>query len=350
MALPEQNRVAVWYNNRDLRLETRPLPSIGEGELLLEVHASGICGSDLLEWYRLPKAPLVLGHEVAGQIVDVGNGVDGFAVGDRIVSTHHVPCFDCDYCRSDRETMCELLRSTNWDPGGFADFIRVPAVNVQRGTLPLPDGVSDNAASFVEPFGCALRGQRKVNVGDGANVLILGSGISGCLHLLAARARGAGKVFMTDPEPSRRAVAEKLGADAVFDARDDVVQLVQDSLGRGVDYVIATTGAKPAIDQALDSVDRGGTILFFAPMGHDVQLPITFDTLFWRSDITLTATYGAAPRDLEEALGVIASGRADVDQLVTHTLPLAEIGRGFEMMMEGKESLKIIVDPRLDRV
>jgi L-iditol 2-dehydrogenase len=349
MALPKQNRVAVWYNNRDLRMETRPLPVIGEGELLLEVHASGICGSDLLEWYRLPKAPLVLGHEVAGQVVDVGDDVNGFTVGDRIVSTHHVPCFDCEYCRSDRETMCELLRSTNWDPGGFADFVRVPAVNVRRGTLPLPDGVSDNAASFVEPFGCALRGQRKINLREDSSVLILGSGVSGCLHLLAARHRGAGKVLMTDPEPSRRAVAEQLGADAVFDARDDVTGLVRDALGRGVDVVIATTGARPAIDQALDSVDRGGTILFFAPMGHDVQLPIIFDTLFWRADITLTATYGAAPRDLEEALGVIASGCADVDQLVTHTLPLAEIGKGFEMMMEGTESLKIIVDPRLDR-
>ncbi len=349
MALPADNRVAVWYNNRDLRLETRPLPSIGEGELLLQVHASGICGSDLLEWYRLPRAPLVLGHEVAGTVVQAGTGVSGFTEGDRIVSTHHVPCFECDYCKSGRETMCELLRTTNWDPGGFADFIRVPAVNVDRGTLSVPGSVSDNAASCVEPFGCALRGQRKIDVGEGSNVLILGSGVSGCLHLFAARVRGATKVFMTDPEPARRAVAEKLGADAVFDARDNVPELVRDSLGRGVDFVIATTGARPAIDQAFAAVDRGGTILFFAPMGPDVELPVTFDDVFWRNDKTLTSTYGAAPRDLEEAMGVIASGRADMDQLVTHTLPLGEIQRGFEMMVEGKESLKIIVDPRLDR-
>lgn len=348
MALPERNRVAVWYNNRDLRLETRPPPSIKSGELLLEVHASGICGTDMLEWYRLPKAPLVLGHEVAGAIVDAGSGVDVFTVGDRVVSTHHVPCFECHYCESGRETMCEMLRRTNWDPGGFADYIRVPEVNVRRGTLALPDGVSDQAGSFVEPFGCALRGQRKVHI-EGSNVLILGSGVSGCLHLLAARVHGAASVSMTDPEPTRRAVARKLGADTVFDARDNVSALVRDTLGRGADIVIATTGARPAIDQALASLDRGGTILFFAPMGPNVQLPINFDTLFWRNDVTLTSTYGAAPRDLEEALDILAAGRADVDQLVTHTLPLAETGRGFAMMMEGRESLKIIVDPRLDR-
>jgi L-iditol 2-dehydrogenase len=349
MALPERNRVAVWYNNRDLRLETRPLPSLGAGEVLLEVHASGICGTDMLEWYRLPKAPLVLGHEVAGGIVDVGSGVDSFTVGDRIVCTHHVPCFECHYCETGRETMCDLLRRTNWDPGGFADYIRVPEVNVRRGTLALPDEVSDNAGSFVEPFGCALRGQRKADIGNGSNVLILGSGVSGCLHLLAARVRGAAKVLMTDPEPVRRAVAEKIGADAVFDAHDHVPGLVRDTLGRGADVVIATTGARPAIDQALASLDRGGTILFFAPMGPNVQLPITFDTLFWRNDVTLTSTYGAAPRDLEEALEILASGRANVDQLVTHTLPLGETGQGFAMMMEARESLKIIVDPRLDR-
>lgn len=349
MVLPKHNRVAVYHNNRDLRLETRPFPLVREGELLLEVHASGICGSDLLEWYRLPKAPLVLGHEVAGRIVAVGDGLDRFAEGDRIVSTHHVPCFECDYCRSGRETMCALLRKTNWDPGGFADFIRLPAVNVERGTLSVPDNVSDNAASCVEPFACALRGQRKIKVGEGSSVLILGSGVSGCLHLFASRVRGASKVFMTDPEPARRAVAERLGADAVYDAHDAVPQLVRDTLGRGVDYVIATTGARAAIDQAFQVVDRGGTILFFAPMGPDVQLPVAFDTVFWRNDVTLTSTYGAAPQDMKEALVVIASGRADLDQLVTHTLPLGEIQRGFEMMMEGKESLKIIVDPRLDR-
>jgi L-iditol 2-dehydrogenase len=125
--------------------------------------------------------------------------------------------------------------------------------------------------------------------------------------------------------------------------------LVRDTLGRGADVVIATTGARPAIDQALASLDRGGTILFFAPMGSDTQLPVNFDALFWRNDVTLTSTYGAAPGDLEEALDILAAGRADVDQLVTHTLPLGETGRGFAMMMEGRESLKIIVDPRLDR-
>ncbi len=349
MPLPRLNRVAVYHNNRDVRVETRPMPATGDGELLIEVLASGICGSDLLEWYRLPKAPLILGHEVAGRVVARGPGVDRFPEGTRVVATHHVPCFACAYCASGRETMCELLRHTNWDPGGFADYIRLPAINVQRGTLAIPDHVSDAAASFTEPFGCALRGQRKLGVSEGASVLILGCGVSGCLHLLAARLRGAGRVIMTDPQPARRRFAETLGADLVLDARAPVAQTVRDTLGQGADYVIATTGAPAAIDQALNAVDRGGSVLFFAPMGPDVRLPIPFDTLFWRNDVTLTSTYGAAPRDLAEALAAIAGNCAAFQQMVTHTLPLAGIQRGFALMLEAQQSLKIIIDPRLDR-
>jgi threonine dehydrogenase-like Zn-dependent dehydrogenase len=190
MGLPAHNRVAVYHSNRDLRIESRDLPAIGAGELLLEVTASGICGSDIMEWYRRPKAPTVLGHEVAGRVVGAGAGVTRLRVGDRVIATHHVPCLACRYCRSGRETACELLHRTAFDPGGFAAFVRVPAANVdQGGVLPLPDHVSDDAASMVEPLGCVLRGQRRAGVGPGDTVLIAGAGVSGCLHLLAARAR-----------------------------------------------------------------------------------------------------------------------------------------------------------------
>ncbi len=346
--LPSKNRVALYHSNSDIRIATQPLPSPEAGELLLEVHASGVCGSDLMEWYRKPKAPAVLGHEVAGAVVATGEGVRDFAVGDRVVATHHVPCGACRYCLSGRETVCELLHQTSFEPGGFAEYVRVPAINVERGVLKLPDRVSEDGGSMVEPLGCVMRGQRKAGLEAGKTLLVIGAGVSGCLHLLSARALGASAVCVSDVRPSRRRLADQLGADAVYDAREDVPRLLRQKLGRGADVVIVTASAQQAIRQALESVDRGGTILFFAPLGPDESCALPFNQIFWRSGITLTSSYGAAPADLRRALEFIKSGRVEVDRLVTHRLPLGELQRAFELMLRGEDSLKIIIDPRLD--
>ena len=135
-------RVAVYYNNNDVRLKEMPIPQIGDNELLVKIIASGICGSDVMEWYRIKTAPLVLGHEIAGEIVEVGKDVQGFKIGDRVFVSHHVPCDSCRYCQSDRHTVCETLRSTNFDPGGFAEYVRIPQINAQIGTFKLPDEMS----------------------------------------------------------------------------------------------------------------------------------------------------------------------------------------------------------------
>ena len=349
MGLPAHNRVAVYHSNRDLRIEDRDLPAIGAGELLLEITASGICGSDIMEWYRRPKAPTVLGHEVAGRVVGAGAGVTRFHLGDRVIATHHVPCRECRYCRSGRETACELLHRTAFDPGGFAAFVRVPAANVDKGgVLPLPDHVSDDAASMVEPLGCVLRGQRRAGVGPGDTVLIAGAGVSGCLHLLLAQALGAAHVFVSDPLPGRRRNALRLGADAAFDTTQPAGDTVRAATGHGADRVIVCAGAPPAVAQALAAVDRGGTVLYFAPMRPGEVLPLPFNDVFWRHEATLTSSYGAAPADLAAALALMAERRVDVALLVTHRLPLADIQHGFDLMLDPQESLKVIIDPRLD--
>ena len=341
------NRVAVYHSNQDLRLETRPTPAVGAGEVLLAVHASGICGSDLMEWYRRPRAPIVLGHEVAGSVVAVGDGVSDLRVGDRIVATHHVPCLSCRYCTRGHETACEMLRSTGFDPGGFADYIRIPAANVARGVFKIPSQVSDDAASMVEPLGCVVRAQRKVGVRAGDSVVIIGAGVSGSLHLLAAHAAGAGPIFVADIQPERRRLAARLGAEHVLDPAGDLPGAVRGVLGRGADHVIVCAGHAAAVAAGLAAVDRGGTVCMFAPLPPQEHYPLAFNQVFWQNDITLTSSYGGAPRDLHAALELIAGGRCDVQQLVTHRLPLERIHEGFGLMLGGRDSLKVIIDPRL---
>ncbi|MEO6165059.1 MAG: alcohol dehydrogenase catalytic domain-containing protein, partial [Candidatus Binatia bacterium] len=184
-------RVAMYYSNRDVRLEEMPVPKIGAGELLLRTRASGICGSDLMEWYRVKKAPLVLGHEITAEVVEVGEGAEGFSVGDRVFATHHVPCGKCRYCKSGHQSVCDLLRTTHFEPGGFAEYIRVPKINVELGTLRIPDSMTFDEGSFIEPLACVVRAQRIAKLAAGQTVLVIGSGISGLLHIQLARARGA---------------------------------------------------------------------------------------------------------------------------------------------------------------
>ena len=189
-------RVAMYYSNDDVRIEEMPVPDIGPGEVLMRVEASGICGSDVMEWYRVHKVPLVLGHEVAGSIEAVGAGVEAWKQGDRVTAAHHVPCNSCCYCLSGNHTVCDTLRQTSFYPGGFAEYLRLPAINVDRGLFALPDEVSCEDATFVEPVACVLRGQRKAGLRPGCSVLVIGSGIAGLLHVHLAQALGAGMIVL----------------------------------------------------------------------------------------------------------------------------------------------------------
>lgn len=338
-------RVAMYYSNSDVRLEEMPMPKIGPGEILMKVHASGICGSDLMEWYRLPKAPLVLGHEVAGEVAEVGDGVKNFAPGDRIIATHHVPCNTCRSCLRGNHSSCQTLRTTHFDPGGFAEYIRLPAINVDRGVLKLPDGVTYDEASFVEPLGCVIRGQRLAGLGMTDSVLVMGSGITGLLQIQLARAQGAGRIIATDVNDYRLRAAMYFGADAAIDAGDDVASKVREANeGRLPDMVIVCTGAVSAIQSAFKLTDSGGTILFFAPSGPDAKMSVPFNDYWW-SGIKTVSSYAAAPGDLALALELIRARRVNVKDMVTHRIPLAETGRGFKMVEEAHDSIKIIVQP-----
>ncbi len=340
-------RVAMWYNNRDVRIEEIPVPEIGTGELLVQVKACGICGSDVMEWYRRERAPLVLGHEIGGQVVAVGDGVVAYREGDRITAAHHVPCNTCHYCLGGHHTVCDTLRRTSFDPGGMAEYIRLSAIHVDRGIFKLPDAVSYEEATFIEPLACVLRGQSLVNMRLGNSVLVIGSGIIGLLHIELAHALGASQVVATDISDYRLKAAERFGAEITLHADEDLPNcLRQVNQGRLADLVIVCTGAKSAIGQALASVERGGTVLLFAPTDPGVNIPISINELFFRNDITMTTSYAGSPADYQEALELIRAGNLPLQQMITHHLSLAEAGLGFQLVAEAKDSLKVIIEPQ----
>lgn len=340
-------RVARWYHNRDVRVEEMPIPAIGAGELLVRVEACGICGSDVMEWYRRDRAPLILGHEIGGQVVVVGEGVEAYQEGDRITAAHHVPCNTCYYCLRGRHTVCDLLRETSFDPGGLAEYIRLSPLHVERGVFRLPNGVSYEEATFVEPLACVLRGQRLANMQPGSSVLVIGSGTTGLLHVQLALASGASRVIATDISDYRLKAARQFGAEVTFQADEDLPNsLRQVNQGRLADLVIVATGAKSAMGQALGSVERGGTVLLFAPTDPGVTIPISVNELFFRNDITLTTSYAGSPADYQAALELIQTAKVPVRQMITHRLSLAEVGLGFQLVAEAKSSIKVIIEPQ----
>jgi L-iditol 2-dehydrogenase len=337
----------MYYSNKDVRLQEMPRPEIGPGELLVKVMASGICGSDVMEWYRRDKVPLVLGHEVAGEVAAVGEGVTRFAVGDRVAVTHHVPCNTCHYCLSGHHTMCEtLLKKTKFHPGGFAEYLAVPAINVDRGTFPVPEGVSFEEASFMEPLACVLRGQRQAGLKPGQTVLVLGAGISGLLHIPLARTLGAGLVVAADTIPYRLAKAREMGAHHALTAGEGLQDELR-GLNQGLLADLVIICFDGFIPLALQCVERGGTVLFFAGAAEGACIPACINDIFWRTEVTLTSSYAGAPGDCADALRLVAAGSLPLQRLITHRLPLEKTHEGFAAVCDPvrNQCVKVIITP-----
>jgi L-iditol 2-dehydrogenase len=336
---------AVYYNNHDVRIEEMPVPEIADDEILLKVMASGICGSDVTEWYRVPKAPRVLGHEATGVIAKVGANVARYKVGDRVFVSHHVPCNKCRYCLRGHHTACETLHTTNFYPGGFAQYVRVPKINVEQGVYRLPDDISFEEGTFIEPLACVVRGQRLAALKKEDTLLIIGGGLAGNLHAQLARANGVRKVVVSGMNQYRLELTKKLGAHHTIDARLNVPQeLKKLNDGRFADQVFICKGGLSAALTAMECVDKGGTILFFAVCDPTVKIPVPM-TEFWRNEITLKTSYGAAPRDLEESLALLSQKKLNVVDMITHRFGIREAAKGFRLMTESGKSLKVIIEP-----
>jgi len=339
-------KVAMYYNNNDVRIEELPVPAIGDHEILVKIIASGICGSDVMEWYRVKKAPRVLGHEITGDIADVGAQVKNYKVGDRVFVSHHVPDNTCRFCLNDQHTLCHTLHTTNFYPGGFAEYIRVPEINVDRGVFLLPKELSYDEGVFIEPLACVIRGLRTARMKPGQTMLVIGSGISGLLFIKLACAWGAGRIIATDIDAYRLDAAKKFGADHTINARDNVPeQIKQHNDGRLADLVVISTGAPAAVQQGLRSVQEGGAVLFFAPTqpGNDIPFPL-FD--LWNKQITMVSTYAGSPKDIQLAIDCLTQKKLIVTDMITHKLPLKEAAKGFQLVAKAQNSIKVIIEPQ----
>jgi len=318
----------------------------GDGDIVVKVMACGLCGSDLMEWYRIKRAPLVLGHEPAGLVVETGKLVTSVKPGDRVFVTHHVPCNSCYHCRSGHETACTTFQTVNnFDPGGFSQFLRVTGKSVETGTFVLPDTMSFEEATFIEPLGTAVRALRTVGLKSGQSLLVCGSGVAGLLIIKLARAMGANPIIATDVSTYRLEKARQYGATHTIPANEDVPALVREvNDNRLADVVILCTGALPAARTALTSAERGGTILFFAVPKPGETLDVDFNP-FWRDDITIKTCYGAAPVDNMQALDLIRQGTVTVTDMVTHRFGIDRIGEAFMTGARPDGCVKVIIEP-----
>ncbi len=292
------------------------------------MRACGICGSDLMDWYVDQKAPAVLGHEPAGVVVES----DVVAPGTRVFIHHHVPCGECEHCRRGHETLCAQFKATRIEPGGFSELILVPALNAALDLLPLPDTVSDEAATLIEPLACCVRALDRARVDGDTRLLVVGGGQMGLLLAQAGLARGAA-VTVAEPLPARRALAEALGARAVAP---------EDSPGDQTVVMLATS-APAAWDLARSAAGQGAVIQFFAPGKPGQQAAFDVNALFF-DELEIQASYSAGPRDTRAALELIASGAVRTQPLITHRFPLAETAAALAMA-RSREGIKVIVTP-----
>jgi L-iditol 2-dehydrogenase len=326
-------KAAVYHAPGDIRIEEREARAPGPGEVLVEMRACGVCGSDLMDWYQAPRAPLVLGHEPVGVVVGRGPG-DGLPdLGARVFVHHHVPCQDCEYCRRGHETLCDGFKATRIVPGGFSELILVPARNAALDLLPVGEPVSDAAATAIEPLACCVRALRRARVGGGTRLLVIGGGQMGLLMAQAGRAAGAG-VTVAEPLPERRALAQELGLRAV---EPDA------AAGARATVVVLCTSAPAAWELAPAAADRGAVIQLFAPAAPGERRAFEAHDLFFR-ELEIQASYSAGPRDTRAALALIAGGAVEAERLVTHRFALDDAGEALAVARR-REGVKVIVTP-----
>jgi len=345
-------KVARFYAPGDVRLEDAPEPQVGPGEVKIRVRNCSTCGTDLKIFrngHPNIDPPRVIGHEIAGEVVDVGAGVEGWAAGDRVQVIAAVPCGECRQCKRSRMSICENQTSVGYQyEGGFAEYLIVPREVLKvDGLNRIPDGVGFDEASVAEPLACVINGQRLAGVGTGDVVVVVGAGPIGCLHVRLAKAHGASRVILADLSLERlKLSADRVAPDDVVDAssQDLVDEVLRLTDGEGADVVITAVAAGSAQEQALKMTARGGRISFFGGLPKDKPIIQCDSNLVHYRELTIVGANGSSPEDNREALRLIAAGTVPVADLITHRLPMERVLEAFDIVASGT-AIKVTVEP-----
>ena len=328
----------------NLELAEAPEPAIEGGEALIELLYCGLCGTDL---YKLADAGRtageVLGHEVVGRVI--GSRTDHLRSGDRVVVPHHAPCGECRLCRSGAETMCPQFAENLLDPGGFSERIRLRSRAVERTVRRLDDQLPNDAAVFVEPAACVLRGIDRAGLhGEAPEVVVIGAGSMGLLHLLVLRAVfPASRIVLAEPDQNRRETARRLGADAAVAPRRIVDVSSTGMPSGGADAVFDTAGGQAAFDLALQATRPGGRVVLFAHAAHDALVTFDINAVF-KSERQVIGAYSGSPAEQARVLDMLSRGAFDPTPLVTHRLPLARAAEAVDLCRR-REALKVLLHP-----
>ncbi len=343
-------KAAVYYSHGNLVIEDVAVPKVGAQEILVEMEACGICGSDLMEWYLKARAPLVLGHEPSGTIAKVGSKVHGFEVGDRVFVHHHVACLTCYYCRHGAYTLCDQFAETNLVPGGFAEYFKVPALNLKTDTLKLPANVTFEEATLIEPVGCCLRALNKCKIQPGDSAVVLGAGPSGIIFTMLLKAFGAGQIMVADFVNYRLKAAENAGADlAVNPETESLLEAIKNATnGQGADLVVVTAPNATGYLTGIELCRKGGTVCAFAPIPPGNFIRLSPNKLLF-SEITLVPSYSTSHLETSTALKLIQTKRIDAEKVITHSFPLSKIGEAYQMAARGRECVKAVISKRVKR-
>lgn len=343
-SVPEMMKAAVYQGDRQIRLEAVPTPQIGPRELLVKVKGCGLCATDVSKVdHALVNPQTVLGHEVAGTVAALGEGVQGLTIGERVVVSHHVPCYACHYCKHGNFSMCRTFKASNIDPGGFAEYIRVPALNVQYSTFPIPPHLEDDEAAFTEPLACCLRGVKRLAPHLNDTILLFGLGSIGLMLLQVLQVYRA-RVIGLDLLAERLERAKSLGADLTLKPGEPgLSQAVRDVTdGRGADAAILTAGGPRTIPGAIDLLRDGGVLMLFASNPSDPLVEFDIHRFFHR-ELSMVSSYSPSTIELQEALALLADRTVRVKELISHRVPLNELERGMRLFRD-KEALKVFVE------
>jgi L-iditol 2-dehydrogenase len=339
-------KVALYHNNHDVRVEDRPIPEPGAGEILVQTKACGVCVADTMEWYLTPRAPLTLGHEPTGIITKLGEGTHGFEVGDRVMVHHHVPCLVCEHCRRGDFTMCSTFKNTHIHPGGYSEYFTASGLHVERDTHLLPENMSFEVGTLVEPLACVLHAVQKSNIRPGDSVVLIGTGAMGLMFIQALKYWGVRKLIVYEILEWRQQKAHEFGAPIVLSPASDLdeeVRRVRSIFGSdGANKVIVAAKDLRAMELGMRVANKGGTVLFFATPQPDEWIKV-FPSYVFFNELTLTSSYSANHLDTRLALDLLADGSVNGEALISHRYPIEQLSEAILQTASRQGSLKCVI-------